>query len=306
MPLLPLLLTLAAQGGQTPKPPAPKKPAPPKSGSAKGGSSKGSSAQGGSTQGGSTQGSSAQGATAKAATIPPVAQLSKTDTKVGTGPEARMGDVVDMEYVGTLVNGGKEFDRSREVPFRFSLGMGEVIRGWDQGILGMKEGGERTLLIPSRLAYGAQGAGNVIPPNADLKFTVKLLRILPRAKVETLTEGKGETVVPGDALEFHFKGMLADGKVFDSTYERQQPLQVELSSLALLGLKQGLLGMKVGEKRRITIPPDLGFGVEGAPRQDMKDESGKVVQAKGSFIPGGATISFEVELLRILAHRKSE
>ena len=100
------------------------------------------------------------------------------DLKVGTGPEVKSGDTVSMNYLGTLADGTK-FDSSydRGQPFETQIGVGRVIQGWDQGVPGMKVGGKRRLSIPSELAYGAQGAGGVIPPNADLIFEVELVGI---------------------------------------------------------------------------------------------------------------------------------
>lgn len=100
------------------------------------------------------------------------------DIRVGTGAEAKAGQAVSVHYVGTLTNGTK-FDASRDrgKPFGFSLGAGQVIQGWDQGVAGMKVGGLRKLTIPSHLGYGARGAGGVIPPNATLVFEVELLDV---------------------------------------------------------------------------------------------------------------------------------
>jgi FKBP-type peptidyl-prolyl cis-trans isomerase len=104
--------------------------------------------------------------------------LKYTDLKVGTGDEAKKGNSVEVHYTGWLKD-GKKFDSSvdRGRPFTFKLGAGMVIKGWDEGVAGMKVGGKRKLIIPAKLAYGARGAGGVIPPNAELTFEVELLKI---------------------------------------------------------------------------------------------------------------------------------
>ena len=108
--------------------------------------------------------------------------LKYTDTTVGTGAEATAAHKVSVHYTGWLYeNGkkGKKFDSSldRGQPFGFVLGAHQVIRGWDEGVAGMKVGGKRTLIIPPELGYGARGAGGVIPPNATLTFDVELLGV---------------------------------------------------------------------------------------------------------------------------------
>lgn len=107
--------------------------------------------------------------------------LRYTDTKAGTGKAAAAGRTVEVHYTGWLyLDGlkGKQFDSSRaRGPFSFPLGAGQVIKGWDEGVAGMKEGGQRTLIIPPQLGYGERGAGGVIPPNATLLFEVELLRV---------------------------------------------------------------------------------------------------------------------------------
>ncbi|MBP5989087.1 FKBP-type peptidyl-prolyl cis-trans isomerase [Piscinibacter sp.] len=106
--------------------------------------------------------------------------LQYEDTAVGSGAEARAGQYVTVHYTGWLYNDGvkgAKFDSSkdRNDPFQFGLGQGMVIRGWDEGVQGMKVGGTRVLVIPAQLGYGARGAGGVIPPNATLMFEVELL-----------------------------------------------------------------------------------------------------------------------------------
>ena len=101
------------------------------------------------------------------------------DIKIGDGAEAKAGQYVSVHYTGRLLDGTK-FDSSkdRNDPFDFPLGRGQVIKGWDEGVQGMKIGGIRKLTIPPALGYGARGAGGVIPPNATLVFEVELLAIL--------------------------------------------------------------------------------------------------------------------------------
>ncbi len=114
-------------------------------------------------------------------TAQPVTSLQVTDETIGTGATAVKGDSVTVEYVGALTD-GTVFDASANHPqtkdgFTFTLGAGQVIQGWDQGVAGMKVGGVRKLVIPPSMAYGAQGISGVIPPNATLVFQVKLLSV---------------------------------------------------------------------------------------------------------------------------------
>jgi FKBP-type peptidyl-prolyl cis-trans isomerase FkpA len=105
-------------------------------------------------------------------------ELKIEELTVGTGTEAKKGQLAVVHYTGWLTDGTK-FDSSkdRNDPFSFALGAGSVIRGWDEGVVGMKIGGKRKLTIPPHMGYGARGAGGVIPPNATLVFEVELLDV---------------------------------------------------------------------------------------------------------------------------------
>lgn len=110
---------------------------------------------------------------------PPPTKLETDDIKVGTGPAAKAGDKVSVQYVGALYDSGEEFDASwdRGEPFQFTLGSGQVIKGWDDGVAGMKAGGRRKLVIPPDLGYGEAGSPPTIPANATLVFVVDLVSI---------------------------------------------------------------------------------------------------------------------------------
>ena len=108
--------------------------------------------------------------------------LQYEDTIAGSGAEAAKGNLVSVHYTGWLYTSGTagaQFDSSKDrgQPFKFSLGGGQVIRGWDEGVAGMKVGGTRRLVIPPEMGYGARGAGGVIPPNATLLFEIELLSV---------------------------------------------------------------------------------------------------------------------------------
>jgi len=222
----------------------------------------------------------------------------------GDGPYPQAGDIVSVHYRGTLED-GTEFDdsRARGEPIAFPLGQGRVIPGWEEGIALLKVGSKARLVIPPELAYGAQGAGGVIPPNATLIFDVELLDILPPPpeaptevaeedyvttdsglKYYDFEEGSGPAPEEGQQLSVHYTGWLTDGTRFDSSLERGQPIMVVLGAGQVIpGWEEGLATMKLGGKRQLVIPPDLAYGETGA----------------GGVIPPNATLIFEVELVRM-------
>ncbi len=224
--------------------------------------------------------------------------LIKTDTKLGEGAEAQAGQTVIVHYTGWLYddnaadNKGTKFDSSldRNEPFDFPLGGGRVIRGWDEGVAGMQEGGQRTLVIPPEMGYGTHGAGGVIPPNAKLVFDVKLLKVIKTDMVDTMV-GDGPQAQDGQQVTVHYTGWLFDknavdnkGTKFDSSRDRNEPFDFPLGhGQVIQGWDAGVLGMKVGGQRTLVIPPEMGYGKRGA----------------GGVIPPNATLLFEVELLGV-------
>jgi peptidylprolyl isomerase len=227
----------------------------------------------------------------------PQGKLVIDETKVGEGPACDTLDMVEVHYTGTLLDGTK-FDSSldRGEPFRFQLGVGHVIKGWDLGVTGMKVEGIRNLTIPSDLAYGDRGAGDVIPPKATLNFKVKLVRILPRTVVETVKEGTGEGMQMGQMLECKVTLKANDGS---NLIDTSKPLKLMISRSSLPGLNQGILGIKVGETRKLTMTSELAFGKKGFPTTDTD-------QARaGSLISPGAKVIAEVEAITISTPKSS-
>jgi peptidylprolyl isomerase len=222
----------------------------------------------------------------------------------GTGDAPKAGDIVSVHYRGTLAD-GTVFDSSydRGQPITFSLGTGQVIPGWDEGIALMRKGGKARLVIPPNLAYGERGAGNgIIPPNATLTFEVELVEIRAGApaaptsleesqytttasglKYHDLVVGTGAEASTGSNVAVHYTGWLTDNTKFDSSLDRGQTFDFQVGTGSVIpGWDEGLVGMKVGGKRQLVIPAALAYGDQG----------------QGS-IPPGATLVFEVELVAV-------
>jgi FKBP-type peptidyl-prolyl cis-trans isomerase len=239
--------------------------------------------------------------------------LRYADVVEGGGDTAAPGTTVTVDYTAWIANAdgsaGKRFDSSlsRAEPFSFALGKGLVIAGWEEGVAGMKVGGTRVLFLPPSLGYGARGAGNVVPPNASLIFEVRLHAVktarmapaAPTAVKEYVTTPSGlkyaDLVVgtgPSPAstktrVRVDYTGWLADsGQIFDSSLDRDEPLVFGLDQV-IKGWTEGVSTMKVGGKRQLVIPPELGYGPRGA----------------GDMVPPNATLIFEVELLAVEGQR---
>ncbi|MFH1841899.1 MAG: FKBP-type peptidyl-prolyl cis-trans isomerase [bacterium] len=220
-----------------------------------------------------------------------------TDIEVGEGIEAVAGDLAVVHYTGWLwVAGAKghKFDSShdRREPFSFVLDAGGVIDGWDQGVVGMKVGGKRNLRIPPDLAYGNTDNRD-IPANSALFFEVELIAV-PRVQIEDLFVGEGPLAEDGDTVSVLYTGWLfVDGErgtQFDSSTERNQPTTFDIGQGQVIrGWDQGMVGMKVGGKRILTIPPLLAYGARGRLGRDGK-----------ALIPPHAAIQLELELLHVM------
>uniref|UniRef100_A0A8C9VL39 peptidylprolyl isomerase n=1 Tax=Scleropages formosus TaxID=113540 RepID=A0A8C9VL39_SCLFO len=202
--------------------------------------------------------------------------------------EVQIGDFVRYHYNGTFTD-GKRFDSShdRGTPFIGQVGLGRLITGMDRGIQGMCVNEHRRVTVPPHLAYGSLGAGNVIPPDTTLIFDLVLLDIWnAEDKVETHTLSKPEgcvrTVQASDFVRYHYNGSLLDGTPFDSSRNRKQTYDTYVGQGYLIqGMEEGLLGMCVGERRTVIIPPFLAYGEKGY----------------GTTIPPQASLMFDVLLV---------
>jgi len=224
----------------------------------------------------------------------------------GSGAQADRDATVQVHYTGWLLD-GRSFDssHSRGEPTTFPLS--GVIPAWTEGVSAMREGGKVLLVAPPDLAYGARGAGGVIPPNATLVFEVELLAVKDYSSVDkgkallvekqipidggVTTEsglfyvdtvvGDGATPTRADTVTAHYSGWLNDGTVFDSSIDRGEPLDFPVTRV-IPGWTEALLSMRVGGTRWVVIPYDLAYGAQGRPP-----------------IPPKAALVFEMRLLGI-------
>jgi peptidylprolyl isomerase len=213
--------------------------------------------------------------------------LVVTDLTEGTGTAAAVGDTVIVQYIGVRSADGTEFDNSydRGSPLRVTLGTGEVIKGWDQGLVGIKPGGRRQLDIPTDLAYGEKPPStDVIQPGDALSFVIDAVTVIPKpdpAKVpnisvpptpnqatQTFTDlivGDGAGIKPGQTVAVQLLAFsAADGKLLDSSWDQGIPLTFVPGANRLPpGVEKAVDGMKVGGRRQVDIPFAEAWGAAG-------------------------------------------
>lgn len=206
------------------------------------------------------------------------AKVGITVLQDGTGEQTlEDGDMAYMLYRGTLTD-GTQFDSNMDnpktqKPFGFVVNGGEVIKGWDQGVLGMKVGEKRRLEVPWILGYGEAGNGSSIPEKADLNFEIELLYILKKGEEPYIEEvestpGTGPEAKDGDEVAIHYKGMFLNGMVWDDTRLRPKGPETAKFKIGNLdgvapGVSYAVKGMKAGGKKTVIFPFTLAFGTGG-------------------------------------------
>ena len=242
------------------------------------------------------------------------------DDSLGTGREAKANELVTIHFKGWMVPEGDSVElfsdwtlnqnmnmrslgdsKVRNQPVKFVLSSNSFIKGSDEGIIGMKVGGVRSMIIPSKLAYGEKGIG-FIPPNTDLKVVVELLDVKDRVvakmwdvdstlfkttasglKYAIISEGDGSLAEAGKLVTVNYSGYLEDGTMFDSSVERDDPISFPVGQGQVIpGWDEGMQLLKKGSKARFIIPPQLGYG-------EMELEK----------IPKNSTLIFDVELVDV-------
>jgi len=215
----------------------------------------------------------------------PEGELMVQNIVAGAGLAAEPGHGIMVRYTGMLED-GTVFDSSTNSPdsiFAFTLGVGQVLKGWDEGLVGLRVGGKRRLTIPPHLAYGSRGITDRVPANATVIFEIELVHILEEVLVRDLVVGTGPAVEAGHEVLIEYIGTLSNGSVFSATQFESGPFRFLIGGgEVVLGVESGMLGMRVGGKRNLTIPSQMAYGPN----------------ATGA-IPPYAVLFFQIELLEI-------
>ncbi len=244
--------------------------------------------------------------------------LMYKDDTVGTGKVVNDGDMVSIQFTGWVAKDSANLfsDWSKDTsktyqtigsskqigqPIKYVLGKNQFIKGLDEGIVGMKVGGTRTIIIPSKLAYGEKGMGP-IPPNSDLKVVVELenakkpvtvtewdvdsskfVTTPSGLKYAIIKEGEGPTIDSGKVVTVNYSLFLKDGKKIESSVERDEPFKFKYKVQPVIkGWEEGISLLKKGSKAQLIIPPSLGYGAR---------DNGP--------IPANSTLVFDIEVLDV-------
>lgn len=201
---------------------------------------------------------------------------------------AVISDFVRYHYNGTLLS-GEDFDSSysRNVTYDTYLGQGNLIKGMDEGLLGTCVGEKRLIIVPPFLAYGENGYGTIVPPQATLVFEVLMVDMFnPKddliVTVKEVPESCNRRSKTGDYIRYHYNGTFQDGTAFDSSYKRNSTYNTYIGmGYVIKGMDKALQGLCMGEKRRVVIPPHLAYGENGV----------------GELIPGSAVLVFDIHVI---------
>jgi len=239
--------------------------------------------------------------TTKTEELPPQPVYAKTELAAGSGDQVVANDLVQVTYSTFLYDSTKPNSRGAQVDGSpsavYAIGTGRWLPGADQGVIGMRKGGTVQLVLPTNLAYGVYTFANPaytakVAANTPVVMEITVLGITkpsPSAQVTIIDKviGTGAEVTATKTLSVHYTGWIYDktaadqhGAKFDSSVDKGTPFEFTLSSSVIEGWKRGVVGMKVGGKRTLIIPPELGYGF--------------TAQAS---IPAGSTLIFDIELL---------
>lgn len=220
-------------------------------------------------------------------------------TSPGAGPKLNGDDVIKVHYRGMFTDSSK-FDASydRGVPLWVAIGKGMVIPGWDEGLSLLSLGDKASFYIPSHIGYGPNGMGQLIPPNADLLFEVEIMEVVgpyrltdeqfeekeEGLKIGMWEAGTGQQVKEGDVVDVHYVVYLPDGSLLDASHMKMQPYRFKVGEGQVVrGWDLAMPHLKVGDKARLSIPSNIGYGDE-----------------PGGRIAPGTTLTFDVEIMGVV------
>lgn len=201
-------------------------------------------------------------------------KLNTIDKEVGTGPPVAKEDLVLVEYTGTFPDGTKPFDtnvtedKSKD-PLAFVVGNNTMVAGMEEGVVGMRKGGRRTIQIPYMKGYGPEGFPPNIGRKQDLVFDVRLLHVVKKGEedifdIEELKPGAGRVAKKGDTVEVHYVARYVNGKLVDDTRKRGKTVTFLVGDQKVIsGVDKGVEGMALGGRRRLTLPPATAWGPYG-------------------------------------------